>query len=73
MDTDWFALQIVLALGSLSGSGIGLIIGFALKKQKSRWSAMTRHEKFINIALVTLCSVICSAVLAYYAFAGLQN
>jgi membrane protein YqaA with SNARE-associated domain len=73
MDPDWFAIQMVVTLGSLSGSGIGLIIGFALGKQKSRWSAMTRHEKLINIACVTLCSVICSAMLGYYAFAGLQN
>jgi hypothetical protein len=73
MDPDWFAIQMVVALGTLSGTGIGLLIGFALGKQKSRWSAMTRQEKLINIALVTLCSVVCSAMLAYYAFTGLQK
>jgi membrane protein YqaA with SNARE-associated domain len=68
MNADWFVILMVIALGSMTGAAIGLGIGFALGKQKSEWSAMTKNEKLINIALVTLCSVICSAGLAWYAF-----
>jgi hypothetical protein len=68
MNANWFVILMVVALSSMTGTAIGLGIGFALGKQKSEWSAMTKNEKLINIALVISCSAICSAGLAWYAF-----
>ena len=66
MITDLFAILMVISLGAMAGTAIGLFVGFALKKQKSEWSAMTSSEKSINISLMVVCSVVCTAGLAWY-------
>lgn len=66
MITDMFAILMVISLGAMAGTVIGLFFGFALRKQKSEWSAMTSSEKSIHISLVIVCSVICIAGLAWY-------
>ena len=66
MITDLFAILMVISLGAMAGTTIGLFIGFALRKQKSEWSAMTSSEKSINISLIIVCSVVCIAGLAWY-------
>jgi ABC-type antimicrobial peptide transport system permease subunit len=66
MITDIFAILMVISLGAMAGTAIGLVIGFALRKQKSEWSAMTSSEKSINISLIVVCSVVCIAGLAWY-------
>jgi heme/copper-type cytochrome/quinol oxidase subunit 2 len=66
MITDMFAILMVISLGAMAGTAIGLFFGFALRKQKSEWSAMTSSEKSINISLVIVCSVICITGLAWY-------
>ena len=66
MITDMFAILMVISLGAMAGTAIGLFIGFALKKQKSEWSAMTSSEKSINNTLIIVCSLVCIAGLAWY-------
>ena len=66
MITDMFAILMVISLGAMAGTAIGLVIGFALRKQKSEWSAMTSSEKSINISLIIVCSLVCIAGLAWY-------
>ena len=66
MITDLFAILMVICLGAMAGTAIGLFFGFALRKQKSEWSAMTSSEKSINISLIIVCSVVCIAGLAWY-------
>jgi len=66
MITDMFAILMVISLGAMAGTAIGLFIGFALRKQKREWSAMTRSEKSINISLIVVCSAVCIAGLAWY-------
>jgi NADH:ubiquinone oxidoreductase subunit 5 (subunit L)/multisubunit Na+/H+ antiporter MnhA subunit len=66
MSASVFEILMAVALGTLAGTGIGLFIGFAAKQQRSEWSAMTRKEKTINIALVLVFSAVCSAGLAWY-------
>ena len=66
MITDMFAILMVISLGAMAGTAIGLFVGFALKKQKSEWSAMTSSEKSINISLIIVCSLVCIAGLAWY-------
>jgi NADH:ubiquinone oxidoreductase subunit 5 (subunit L)/multisubunit Na+/H+ antiporter MnhA subunit len=61
-----FDILMVIALGALAGTGIGILIGFFAKKQKSEWSAMTRKEQTFTIALVIVCCLICIAGLGYY-------
>jgi high-affinity Fe2+/Pb2+ permease len=56
----------IISLGCMAGTATGLVIGFALKKQKREWSAMSRSEKTTNIALVLVCSVLFCAGLAWY-------
>jgi ABC-type antimicrobial peptide transport system permease subunit len=66
MSGNAFEILMVIALGVLAGTGIGLLIGFFLKKQKGEWSEMTRKEQTFTIALVIVFCVICIAGLAYY-------
>lgn len=61
-----FDILMILALGSLFGTGIGLAIGFLAKKQGPSWGLMTRKDKIINIALVLFFSAVCIAGLAAY-------
>jgi hypothetical protein len=68
MYTDTFEILMMVAFGTLVGTGIGLVIGFVAKKQKREWSAMTRKEHTINIALVIMFCAACTAVLGYYLF-----
>jgi ABC-type antimicrobial peptide transport system permease subunit len=66
MTATTFEILMVIALGSLAGTILGLGIGFITGNQKSPWSLLIPREKSINILLVVLCSVICVAALAWY-------
>ena len=68
MSADTFEILMMVAFGTLAGTGIGLVIGFIAKKQKSEWSAMTWEEHTINIVLVIMFCVVCIAGLGYYYF-----
>jgi hypothetical protein len=61
-----FGILMVMALGSLAGTGIGILIAYAAKKQKSEWSAMSRNEQSITIALVITLSAIFCVGMGYY-------
>jgi hypothetical protein len=61
-----FDLLMIVSLGTLAGTAIGLFIGRAARWQKSRWSLMTVREKTLNIALVLIFSGVCMAALAGY-------
>jgi hypothetical protein len=66
MSADAFDILMVVALGALAGTGIGLLIGFAAKKQKSEWSAMTRKEHTLAFVLLMVFCSICTIGLGYY-------
>lgn len=66
MNTSTISVLIVISLGAMSGTAIGLMIGYALGTHKSDWSAMTRHEKTVTTGLVIVCSGICCAGLGWY-------
>ena len=66
MYANVFEILMMVALGALAGTGIGFLIGFVAKKQKSKWSAMTRKEHTITIVLVIVFCAICIAGLGYY-------
>jgi hypothetical protein len=68
MYADTFEILMMVAFGTLAGTGIGLVIGFIAKKQKSEWSAMTRKEHTVNLVLVIMFCVVCIAGLGYYYF-----
>jgi ABC-type antimicrobial peptide transport system permease subunit len=68
MSADTFEILMMVAFGTLAGTGIGLVIGFIAKKQKGEWSAMSRKEHTINIVLVIMFCVVCIAGLGYYYF-----
>ena len=61
-----FDILMVVALGTLAGTILGLLIGFMARRQQPLWGYMSRKEKLINIALVIFFSVICTAGLAWY-------
>lgn len=65
MYANTFEILMMVALGILAGTGIGLLIGFVAKKQKNEWSAMTRKEHTITIILVIVVCAICIAGLGY--------
>jgi len=66
MVANTFEILMMVALGTLAGTGIGLLIGFVAKKQKNKWSEMTRKEHTITIGLVCVLCGICIAGLGYY-------
>jgi ABC-type antimicrobial peptide transport system permease subunit len=66
MYANTFEILMMVALGILAGTGIGLLIGFVAKKQKNEWSAMTRKEHTITIILVIVVCAICIAGLGYF-------
>jgi hypothetical protein len=66
MDTGSLSVLMVISLGAMTGTAIGLIIGKALKKQERDWSAMTNDERTGTIGLIIICSLICCAALAWY-------
>ena len=68
MYENTFEILMMVALGSLAGAGIGLLIGLVAKKQKREWSVMTRKERIISIVLVIVFCVIFTAGLDYYYF-----
>jgi ABC-type antimicrobial peptide transport system permease subunit len=68
MYANMFEILMMVALGALAGTGIGLLIGFVARKQKSEWSAMSRKEQIITIVLVIVFCTIFIAGLGYYYF-----
>jgi hypothetical protein len=68
MYADTFEILMMVAFGTLVGTGVGLVIGFVAKKQKREWSAMTRQEHGVTIALIIMFWAACTAVLDYYLF-----
>jgi ABC-type antimicrobial peptide transport system permease subunit len=68
MVENTFEILMMVALGALAGTGIGLLTGFFAKKQKNEWSDMTRKEHAITIGLVCVFCCICIAGLGYFYF-----
>jgi len=66
MIAETFEILMMIAFGTLAGTGIGLVIGFVAKKQKSEWPAMTREERIINVVLVIVFCAVCTASLGFY-------
>lgn len=66
MITDAFSILMVIALGSLAGTGMGLILGYLAEMQKRESSASARNNKIITVIWVIVCSILCIAVLAYF-------
>jgi len=60
-----FDILMVLALGSLAGTGIGLIIGSIAKKRGNFTPMTTRDEITLNLTPVIVCSCISIACLAW--------
>ncbi|MGA2121422.1 MAG: hypothetical protein ABSG49_05190 [Methanoregula sp.] len=63
---DLFDILMIIALGTLAGTMIGLLIGYAAKCQGYRWSLMTHKEKMIKSGLVLFFSAACIAGLVWY-------
>jgi hypothetical protein len=61
-----FDILMVLALGTLAGTCIGLAIGCVAQRQNPLWQLMTQNEKMINFTLVLFFSILCTAGLAWY-------
>lgn len=61
-------ILMIIALGILAGTGAGLLIGFAAKKQEHDWAAMVKKDKITTILLIFACSSTFIAVLAWYIF-----
>ena len=66
MSANMFDSLMVIALGTLTGIGIALIIGFFAGIQKREWSAMNRNQKTLQVTLLILFCAICIAGLGYY-------
>lgn len=65
MYTDFLSVSMVVVIGLMAGTAIGLVIGYLAGWQKPRWADMARREKTANILLVLACCAICIAGLAW--------
>jgi hypothetical protein len=66
MSAELFDILMVVALGSLAGSGAGIITGYITHYQKNEWRAMSLREQTVNIALILVfCAIFCGG-LGYY-------
>lgn len=63
MNMNAFDILMVIAVGSMTGTGIGLIFGFLAKKQGNILTGMTRKEYILNGALIGGCSFVSCIVL----------
>lgn len=61
-------ILMIVSLGILAGTGIGLCIGFVTKKQKRDWTAMQTNDKITTAFLILACSATITAVLGWYIF-----
>lgn len=68
MTTTLLDFLMILSLGILAGTGIGLCIGFFTKKQKRDWTMMQIHDKLTTAVLILACSAIITAILGWYIF-----
>lgn len=58
----------ILALGVLAGTGIGILIGVIARKQKREWAAMEKRDKITAVLLILVSSATITAVMAWYVF-----
>jgi ABC-type antimicrobial peptide transport system permease subunit len=58
MSAGLFPILMVVTIGLIAGSGLGLGIGYLAGKQKVTWAEMTRKDRFLSVALVFICSAI---------------
>lgn len=68
MTTTLLDFLMILSLGILAGTGIGLCIGFFTKKQKRDWTMMQIPDKLTTAVLILACSAIITAILGWYIF-----
>ena len=66
MDQNVFDIFMVVALGSLAGTLMGVFIGYAAKKQKNEWSCMSWKDQKTNGALIFFFSLLFCAGFACY-------
>jgi len=65
MSAGLFPILMVVTIGLIAGTGIGLGIGYLAGKQKPAWAEMTRDEKLISGLLVIVCSAIVITALTW--------
>ena len=58
MNMNAFDILMVIAVGSMTGTGIGLIFGFLAKIQGNALTGMTWKEQILNGALIGGCSCV---------------
>jgi hypothetical protein len=68
MTSTFFEILMIIALGTLAGTGLGLALGYITGKQRNSWSLMTRRQRAVNLLLVVVCTGICTAALGWYSF-----
>jgi len=67
-NADVLSVLIVVSLGLIFGTMLGLLTGYLAKQQGGDTNALTIRQKRINAALVIGCSALCIAIFAVYAF-----
>jgi len=65
MYVDFISTSMVIIIGLMAGTAIGLFIGYILHKQRPSWADMNAKERLTNLILVAICSLICIGGLAW--------
>lgn len=63
---ETFVILNIIALGALAGTITGLAIGYAARRQKPAWLAMTSEDKLVNLALILFFTLVYIALLTWF-------
>jgi hypothetical protein len=61
-------ILVVIALGTLAGTALGLTLGYITGNQKNAWSLMTRRQRWISSLFIIICTVVCITAIGWYSF-----
>ena len=60
------AVLMVIALGLILGSAVGLIPGYILHRQGNSWLEMPARDRWFNIGCVAVCTIVAMAIIGWY-------
>lgn len=58
----------IISVSLVSGTGAGLLIGFAAGRHRRDWGSMRKNDRLIALLLILACSAVIAGALSWYLF-----